>query len=458
MAHLLESGKISPVELVEAHLERIETTNETLNAFITVTREEARSAAKQAEKAIRNGEYRGALHGIPIALKDLFNTTGLRTTSGTTVMADFFPKEDATVVAKLKEAGAILLGKLNMNELAFGPTGENLHYGDCLNPWNSSHLSGGSSSGSAATVATGACAATLGTDTGGSIRIPASLCGIVGLKPTYGRVSLYGVTPLCWSMDHVGPMTRTVADCALVLQAIAGHDPMDPTSKDRPVPNYMELLTGSALPLHIGVPQEHVWAPLSEPVRFAVKKALQTFTDLGATVVEISIPLLTESVEISTTIMGAEAIASNGAFLEEHGSELDPRVKERLELGKAISATDYIQAQKVRATLVQQTKDVLQSVDILAFPTCSIAAPQKGVTEINAGDARIPVLHALTRLTRFSNLTGYPAISLPCGLSHDGLPIGLQLVGRPFEEETILHAAYDYQKATEWHLRRPPIG
>ena len=308
MAHLLESGKISPVELVEAHLERIETTNERLNAFITVTREE----------------------------KDLYNTTGLRTTSGTTVMADFFPKEDATVVAKLKEAGAILLGKLNMNELAFGPTGENLHYGDCLNPWNSSHLSGGSSSGSAATVATGACAATLGTDTGGSIRIPASLCGIVGLKPTYGRVSLYGVTPLCWSMDHVGPMTRTVADCALVLQAIAGHDPKDPTSKDRPIPNYMELLTESAPPLRIGVPQEHVWAPLSEPVRFAVKKALQTLTDLGASVVEVSIPLLTESVEVSTTIMGAEAIASNGAFLEEHGSELDPRVKERLELGSEV--------------------------------------------------------------------------------------------------------------------------
>ena len=457
MSRLLNARELSPVELLNAHLQRIDATEGTLNAFITVMREEASLAAKEAERAISRGEYRGPLHGVPVGLKDLFHVRGVRTTSGTRIMADFVSTEDSTAAARLKEAGAIILGKLNMNELALGATGENIHHGDCLNPWDPGHITGGSSSGSGAATAMGQCAAAFGSDTGGSVRIPSSLCGLVGLKPTHGRISLYGVNLLSWSLDHVGPMARTVEDCALMLSTVAGYDPLDPTSSEIPVSDFAASLRAEGKPPRVGAPREYVWDVLSDPVRHSVKQAIEALAGLGASVVEVSIPLLADSVEISNPILQAESIASNGELLREHGGNLDPRVKQRLELGLAVSSTDYIRAQQARKTLIHQTRASLREVDLLAFPTCAIAAPRQGEEEVDVGGTKMTVLSALTRLTRFANLTGYPSVSVPCGFTDDGLPIGLQLVGRPFEEETVLRAAYQYERATEWHLRRPAL-
>lgn len=457
MSRLIKSRVISASELVESHLQRIDAVEGAINAFITVMGDEARAAAKEADQAISRGDYRGPLHGIPVAVKDLFLTEGIRTTSGTTVMGDYVPTEDATAVARLKSAGAVLVGKTNMNEIALGPTGLNPHYGNCNNPWNPGHMSGGSSGGSAAATAAGGCAAALGTDTGGSVRIPASLSGTVGFKPTYGRISLFGVTQLCWSLDHVGIFTRTVEDCAVVLNAIAGYDQRDPTSLNSPVPDFSASLEEQGVSVRIGVPKEFVWDVLSGAVKEKVLAAIDKLSSLGASVVEVKMPWLADCADMSTAIMGGEAIAAYGTLLKEHGSELDPVVKQRLSLGLDVSAPDYVRAQQARAVLVQQTREVLDQVDLLAFPTCAIPAPRHGESEVDVGGTTIDVLSAVTRLTRFSNLTGFPALSIPCGLSDDGLPIGLQLMGRPLEDHTVLKVANAYEQATEWHILWPKL-
>lgn len=457
MSRLIKSRVISASELVESHLQRIDAVEGAINAFITVMGDEARAAAKEADQAISRGDYRGPLHGIPVAVKDLFLTEGIRTTSGTTVMGDYVPTEDATAVARLKSAGAVLVGKTNMNEIALGPTGLNPHYGNCNNPWNPGHMSGGSSGGSAAATAAGGCAAALGTDTGGSVRIPASLSGTVGFKPTYGRISLFGVTQLCWSLDHVGIFTRTVEDCAVVLNAIAGYDQRDPTSLNSPVPDFSASLEEQGVSVRIGVPKEFVWDVLSGAVKEKVLAAIDKLSSLDASVVEVKMPWLADCADMSTAIMGGEAIAAYGTLLKEHGSELDPVVKQRLSLGLDVSAPDYVRAQQARAVLVQQTREVLDQVDLLAFPTCAIPAPRHGESEVDVGGTTIDVLSAVTRLTRFSNLTGFPALSIPCGLSDDGLPIGLQLMGRPLEDHTVLKVANAYEQATEWHILWPKL-
>ncbi len=457
LARLLRSRRVSPVELVTAYLERIVAVEGSVNAYITVMRDEAMAAALEAKRAIGRGEYRGPLHGMPVALKDLFNTKGVRTTSGTKVMSDFIPAEDCTVAVKLKGAGAILLGKLNMTELAYGATGENIHYGDTRNPWNSDCISGGSSSGSAAATAAGECAAALGSDTGGSVRIPASLCGVVGLKPTYGRVSLNGVTPLCWSMDHVGILTRTVEDCAIVLNFISGYDPRDPSSVETPVPNFTTGLKRGNKSLRIGLPLEHAWNVLSDTVRSVVGRATEVLAELGASVTDVSLPSFSSSQDVSSRIMAAEALVSNGELLRSHWSSLDPKIKQRLEMGLNATADDYIRAQQARARMTRETLEVMRQVDILALPTTPIVAPPRGVEEIDVEGTRLRVLTGLTLLTRFANLTGMPAINVPCGFSEEGLPVGLQLIGRPFEEATVLRAAYAYEQTTEWHKRHPVL-
>jgi len=454
---LLKSRELSPVELVDAHLERIAALEPTLNAFITVTPDEARAAAVEAEQAIARNEYRGPLHGIPIGLKDLYATRSLLTTSGTKVWAGHVPSEDATSVARLREAGAIFLGKLNMNELAFGATGENPHYGDSSNPWAPERMSGGSSGGSAAATAAGECAAALGTDTGGSGRIPASLCGLVGLKPNYGRISQRGVTQLCWSLDHVSIFARTVADSALVLNVLAGYDPDDPTSADVPVPDFSAGLEDGVKGLRVGVPREFVWDALDPEVEVSVRGAIDTLAGLGATVTEVSIPSLPTCIEIAATLLGAEAFASHGALLETHGAELDPRMSPRLAAGGEISAADYIKAQKARSALTREVFTTLQDVHILAFATTAVFAPKRGETEVQVGDSQLPILNALGRLNRAGNLTGYPSLALPCGFSTSGLPIGFQLLGRPFDEATLLRVGNAYECATEWHDAHPPM-
>ncbi len=457
LAPMIKSGDISPVEVVEAHLSRIRATEPVLNSFITVLSEEATAAARQAERDIRAGRYRGPLHGIPVGLKDLFNTGGVRTTSGSRIYDNFVPDQDCTVAARFREAGAILLGKLNMHQFAYGPTGENPDYGHMHNPWDPDRVSGGSSGGSGSATAAGQCTITTGSDTGGSIRIPAALCGIVGLKPTYGRVSRHGLTPLAWSMDHPGPMVRMVEDAAITMNVIAGHDPNDVASANLPVPDYTAALTGEVRGLRIGVPRQYMDAPLDPEIRQSFNDAMAQMETMGAEVVEVEFPEFNDAAAISTTMLMAEATACFRDLLASDGSRLYEPVRLRLEAGLFISAADYLRAQQGRAVFDRAARRLLEDVDLLAGPTEPVTAPPLLQQQVLAGEHEVGTVAALTQYTRPYNITGFPAISVPCGYSSEGLPIGLQLAGRPFDEETVLRAAHAYEQSTDWHTRRPPV-
>jgi aspartyl-tRNA(Asn)/glutamyl-tRNA(Gln) amidotransferase subunit A len=457
LSRLIQRREVSPVEVIDAHLARIEATDGALNSFITLLPERARAAARQAEAQIRSGNYRGPLHGIPVGLKDLFNTGGVRTTSGSRIFDNFIPEQDCTVAARFQQAGAILLGKLNMHQFAYGPTGENPDYGHMHNPWNPELVTGGSSGGSGSAAAAGQCTITMGSDTGGSIRIPAALCGIVGLKPTYGLVSRHGLTPLSWCMDHPGPMVRTVEDAALTMNVIAGYDPNDVASARIEVPDYTTALTGEVRGLRIGVPREYFEAPLDPQVAEAVQKAINLLGELGATVTEVSFPMFKYSPAISGTILMAEAAAYHRELLARDGDKLYPPVRLRLEAGLFISAADYLKAQQARSQFDREARRLLNDVDLLAGPTEPITAPKLLATEVQVGKQTVGTTAALTQYTRPYNITGFPAISIPCGFSDEGLPIGLQLAGRPFDEPTVLRAAYAYEQASDWRQRRPPI-
>ena len=462
LGRLLRSGDISPVEIVEAHLSRIRATEPVLNSFITLLPDAAMASARQAERDLRAGRDRGPLHGIPVSLKDLFNTGGVRTTSGSRIYDTFVPDEDCTVAARFREGGAILLGKLNMHQFAYGPTGENPDYGHMHNPWNPELVSGGSSGGSGSATAAGQCTITTGSDTGGSIRIPAALCGIVGLKPTYGRVSRYGLTPLAWSMDHPGPMVRTVEDAAIAMNVIAGHDPRDVASVNLPVPDYTASLTGPLVNrngrgLRIGVPRQHFEAPIDPEVRQAVNDALSHLESLGAEVLEVDFPEFNDAAAISTTMLMSEASAALRDLLASDGDKLYEPVRLRLEAGLFISAADYLRAQQGRAVFDRAARRLLDDVDLLAGPTEPVTAPPLLQQRVLAGEQEIGTVAALTQYTRPYNITGFPAISIPCGFSSDDLPIGLQLAGRPFDEETVLRAGHAYEQSTNWHTRRPPL-
>lgn len=450
-APLLRERKLSPVELTEACLARIESVEPKINAFITVTADQARASAKTAADEIARGEYRGPLHGIPVALKDLFSTAGIRTTAGSTILGEHVPAEDSDAAARLKAAGAILLGKLNLHEFAYGATGVNPHYGSCRNPWDTSRITGGSSSGSGASVATGECFAALGTDTGGSIRIPASLCGIVGLKPTFGRVSRRGVIPLSWSLDHAGPFARSVEDAAIVLQAIAGHDPLDASSSPEPVPNYSAGLRDGVKGLRIGVPREFFFDTVDSEVESAVRKASGVLEGLGASVREVGLPLIAEAPAAVTAIMLPEALAYHRKWMEERPDDYGDDVRYRLELGATFLAVHHVQAQRFREMIVNRWRDeVFDQVDLLAMPaTMAPAFP------IERSD--LSVTFSLIRNTNPLNLLGVPALSVPCGFTTGGLPIGLQLAASWWEETTVLRAAYAYEQATDWHNKAPPL-
>ncbi|MBM3943275.1 MAG: Asp-tRNA(Asn)/Glu-tRNA(Gln) amidotransferase GatCAB subunit A [SAR202 cluster bacterium] len=457
MGRLVKSRQLSPVEIVNACLERIEATEPVLNSFITLLPERARAAARQAEAEIQRGYYRGPLHGIPVGLKDLFHTAGVRTTSGSRIFDTFVPAQDCTVAARLAQAGAILLGKLNMHQFAYGPTGENADYGHMHNPWDPERYAGGSSGGSGSAAAAGQCPITLGSDTGGSIRIPAALCGIVGLKPTYGLVSRHGLTPLAWSLDHPGPMTRAVEDAALTLQVIAGHDPQDAASAQIAVPDYAASLTGNVSGLRIGVVKEFFEAPVDPDVARAVQDAVSLLGELGATVSQVSLPMFRLSQAISNAILMPEATAYHRELLQKEGHKLYPPVRLRMEAGLFISATDYLKAQQARRHFNAQVASLLREVDLLAGPAVPVPAPPLLTNQVEIGGQKVGATAALTQYTRPYNVSGTPAISVPCGFSQEGLPIGLQLAGRPFDEPTVLRAAHAYEQATSWHQRRPPI-
>ena len=456
LGSLIGAKKISPVEVVQAHLERIEATEPVLNSFITRPGEEALEAARKAESEIEAGGDRGVLHGVPVGLKDLYYVEGVPNTAGSRIFDDFVPDHDGAVAARLKEAGAILMGKLNMHQFAFGPTGLNADYGHMHNPWDPDRMTGGSSGGSGSAAAAGQCAITLGTDTGGSIRIPSALCGLAGLKPTYGRVSRYGLVSLSWSLDHPGPMARTVEDCAAALQVLAGYDPRDPASAQEPVPDYMDSLSEDLTGLKVGVPREYFEVPVDAEVEKLVRAALKTLEDLGAQVVEVAWPMYHRSADISKIILYAEAAAYHRELLLRRGEEYDPSVRWRFESGLFISGPDYLRALRHRREYTESTRELFQQVDLLAGPMEPVVAPLIEEESIQVNGESVGVIPALTQYTRPFNLTGYPALTVPCGFS-DGLPVGLQLAARPFDEATALRAGYAYQQATEWHKRRPPL-
>ena len=457
-SRLIAARQLSTVEVVNAHLERIDQTDERLNSFITLLRDESMAAAKEAEGAIQAGDYLGPLHGIPIGLKDLYYTKGVRTTIGSKILRDFVPEYDAAVTERFKQAGAILMGKLQMHEFALGSTSENPYDGPAHNPWDTERVTGGSSGGSGSAVASGQVMGALGSDTGGSVRIPASLCGIVGLKPTFGRVSRHGVYPLSWSLDTVGPMTRTVRDAALVLNAIAGHDHRDPSSSNAPTEDYTATLGQDIRGTRIGFLKKYFFDVIDPEVKDAVSQAASVLEGLGASVDEVSIPVIDHSVAISGAILSAESAEVHLDHLRHRADDIGPDVRPRLELGVLSPATDYIKAQRARRVFNRQIAETMQRFDVLLAPTASVVAPKIGERTVNVGGRTEATLPFLARLTRPFNICGVPAISVPCGFSSSGMPIGVQVAGRPFEEATVLTVAHAYEQATEWHKRRPVVS
>ena len=449
----LRRQELSPVELTRAHLQRIQEVDNQLHSFITVLEDRAMAEARAAEADILRGDYKGALHGIPIALKDLYDTAGVRTTSSSKVHIDRVPTEDATATARLKAAGIVLLGKLVMHEFAlFGPD-FTTPFAPARNPWNLAHVPGGSSSGSGAAVAAGLAMGALGTCTGGSIRIPASFCGIVGLKPTYGRVSRHGVVTLSWSQDHCGPMTRTVEDAALMLQAIAGYDPRDPTSSTARVPDYSLSLREDIKGLTIGVPRHFFFAPYPDAnpeVLATVEVGLEALLELGANLEEVTLPSLEYVSAANSVIMLSEAYAFHEHDLKTRPQDFGQVARANLRIGGLFSASDYIQAQRCRQVLKREFAEALRRVDVIATPTMirpAAAIQSGGPTRAIGGP----------NFTAPFNLTGLPAISVPCGFTTDGLPIGMQIAGKPFGESTVLRVGYAYQQYGRWFERRPPV-
>jgi aspartyl-tRNA(Asn)/glutamyl-tRNA(Gln) amidotransferase subunit A len=460
LARLVATKAVSPVEVVQAHLDRITALDGTLRAYVTVTGEAALSGAKAAEAAVMARESLGPLHGVPVGLKDLYCTKGVRTTAGSRLLADWVPTEDATVVTRLAAAGALVLGKLNMHEFAYGPEGLNPHYGTAWNPWDRSthRICGGSSSGSGAAVAAGLCPGALGSDTGGSIRIPSSLCGLTGIKPTYGRVSRAGALPLAWSLDHVGPMCRSAADCALMLGAMAGYDPRDPSSSVLPVPDYVAALRGEIKGLRVGLLRQFFLETADAAPRQAVEQAARALEGLGASIREVRLEQMKYAAGVVAALISAEAYAYHETWLRTRRAEYGPDVRERLLVGAFVSAADYLKGQRVRRLIRDEMDQVLGGVDVLLAPTVPVAATPVGVREVSVNGTPQPLRPALVRYTRPFNASGHPVASVPCGFTADGLPLGMQIIGRAFDEATVLRVADAYQRATDWHTRRPPIA
>lgn len=451
----LRRGKLSPVELTQSALSQIEKLNPRLNAFITITAERALRDAKAAERDIRRGKYRGLLHGIPITLKDNIWTKGVRTTAGSKILKNFVPIADAAVAKKLWNAGAVLLGKTNLHEFAYGITTENPHYGATRNPWNTECIPGGSSGGSAAAVATGMGFASVGTDTGGSIRIPSALCGIVGLKPTFGRVSCDGIVPLAATLDHAGPLARNVADIAILLDVIAA-------SEARDVNFYRELRAGARVKkrrakLRLGWPREYFFEHVDEEVKGAAEKAAREFEKMGARVEEVSLPHIEDSVEPSTQIALAEALEyhESQGYFPARAADYGEDVRKRLQMGSAVRAIDYLKAQQSRGRVREDFRAAFERVDAIVAPATPIAAPRLGQEATLIGRKSESVRGALVRMNRPANFTGFPAISIPCGFTRSGLPIGMTLHGPEWGEAMLLKIALAYEQATEWHLRHP---
>jgi len=444
---------VSPVELTRDCLARIENLNPKLNAFITVLADSALDQARQAEQEIQRGNYRGPLHGIPIGLKDILDTAGIRTTAASAQYKDRIPTEDAEVVRRLRAAGAIILGKQNLHEFAYGGSSLISFFGEVHNPWDVSRLTGGSSGGSAASVASGLGFAAIGTDTAGSIRLPAAYCGVVGLKPTYGRVSARGVVPLSWSYDHVGPLANSVVDVALMLQVLAGYDASDPASVDTPVPDFSSHLDQLPPKLRIGVPRAFFFDDLNPEISAAMEKAIQVFRELHAEIRD------DVKLEVSTdrTLASAEAYAFHQPLVARAPELYQPATLTRIKSGENITAADALRAGRDLQASRHAIRRIFDEVDILLTPTVPIPPPSIAALLEHPENLR-PQELIMLRNTRPFNVWGIPAISVPCGFTEDGLPIGLQLAAAPWKEDLLLQVALAYEQATEWHNKTPGRG
>ena len=458
IAAQIRKSELSPVELIEMTLQAIDQCEPQLNAFIRVFRDESLERARQVEAEIRNGKDLGPLHGMPIALKDIIYVEGTRSTAGSNFFSDESPQFDAALVTKLRDAGAIIIGKTNLHEFAFGVTTENPHFGATANPWDTARVPGGSSGGSAAAVVAGCCAGALGSDTGGSIRIPAAVCGHVGLKPTFGRTSVHGVLALAQSLDTVGPMCRYVHDVALMMNVLAGYDPRDVHSENQPVPDYSEGLDQPICARRAGVPKQHFFENLDPEVERVVCEAIKVLEGLGVEIVELDLPSAPAGHEVTLTLLTAEAGQFHQERLAAHREDYGVDVRELLEDGLALAATDYVEAIRVREIAKREFAQAFDQVDCILSPTAPVPAPLRSTHDLSGGSESNRIRPRLTRNTRLINLLGLPSISVPCGFvqvensdSEQGLPVGLQISGPWWSEKTLLQIAYAYEQAAPWH-------
>lgn len=457
LAAQVASRERSALEVTRTFLSRIEAINPRVNAYTLVMGEEAERQARRIDEAIAAGRTPGPLAGVPIAIKDLIDVTGVPTTAAAHRRFHYTPERDAPLVARLRAAGGVIIGKTNLHEFAYGVTNINPHFGPVRNPWDLALIPGGSSGGSAAAVAAGLCAGALGSDTGGSIRIPSSLCGTVGLKPTYGRIPRTGVVALAWTLDHLGPMTRTVRDAALLLRVMAGADPGDPASVEDALPLIDQQLDGGLRGIRIGVPRRFFWEQTDPQVQGLAESALRVLVDRGATLVDRDLPHAEDLISAVAIIITVEATAYHERRLRRSLGAYGDDLQIRLLRGFFVPGTAYVLAQRARAFFTQEFTAALQGADVLVTPTTTV--PARPIEEDPAAAPAVSLAMS-TELTRFTapiNLTGFPALSVPCGFTRGGLPVGLQIIGKPFDEGTVLRAGHAYEQATEWHTRRPPL-
>ena len=458
LADAIAARKLSAVDVMTATVARAERLQPVLNCFISLQAEAALESAAAADAALARGEAPGPLHGVPLAHKDMFYRAGHVTTCGSRIRKDFVADHDSTALARLHQAGAIYLGGLNMAEFATGPTGHNEHWGDCRNPWNQAHISGGSSSGSGASVGGRVVYGALGSDTGGSVRLPSTCCGTVGLKPTNGLVSRHGIMPLSHTLDTVGPLTRTVRDAARIMSVIAGHDPRDPTTSDRPVPDYEGALAEGAEGLRIGVPTGYFYDLATDEVRTLMERSLDVFRAAGAEVVEVAVPDIARINNLSNVILSSEAAAIHEPWIAGRPDDYQEQVRNRYEPGLHVPAVKYIQALAARAGLLREFVDTaLAGVDALHTPGIPVPIPTRDETNVGGGERMAAMVAGLSWCTRAANYLGGPGLIVPCGFTGNGLPTAFQLMGRPFSEAALFRLGHAYQSATDWHRLAPSL-
>lgn len=455
LKQLISTGQITPAELVDVFAERIDRHNAVSKAFITPTIE---AAKRQAAGLSRDELGASPFAGVPYASKDLFDVQGVLTTAGSRVFHDRVAKSDAYAVAKLRAAHAISLGKTNLHEFAYGATGENEVYGTCVNAYDPTRLAGGSSSGSAAAVAFGLVPAALGTDTGGSVRAPAALNGLVGLKPTIGRVPTAGVVPYCWTLDHVGLMTRTIADCADLLRIVAGYDSSDPASVNRQVDNYSEALGQDISGLRIGIPKNFYYERADDQILAALESVKEYLVAAGATLVPVAFPDMEHSRTVSLTVQMPEALSAHSAYVQERGDLYGADFRAGLALGQCILAEHYVKAKRFVEVYRQETNKLFDEVDLILTPATPEIAQKVGTVKVTRNGVNEAIGNAITRYTTFFNMTGHPALTMPCAMHSEGLPIGLQLVGRYFDEMTVLRAAHAIERSGRFSIPLPSLG